>query len=85
MMRSGFATPDLSRCRLLAGTVGLVYKWWSLFARLANPGRYREAITARPLLLSAIPRRTHHAGQVTLIERPPGATWSLEACSLTRC
>jgi hypothetical protein len=62
----GFTTQDLSRCRLLAGTVALVYNWWSLFARLADPERHREAITARPLLLSAIARRTQHAGQVTL-------------------
>jgi hypothetical protein len=62
----GFTTQDLSRCRLLAGTVALVYNWWSLFARLADPEHHREAITARPLLLSAIARRTQHAGQVTL-------------------
>ena len=73
VMRSGFTTPDLSRCRLLAGTVALVYNWWSHFARLDNPERHREAITARPLLCSV---RTHHVGQVTLIERPPRATIS---------
>jgi hypothetical protein len=62
----GFTTHDLHRCRLLAGTVALVYNWWSLFARLADPEHHREALTTRPLLLSAIARRTHHAGQVTL-------------------
>jgi hypothetical protein len=62
----GFTTQDLTRCRLLAGTVALVYNWWSLFARLADPEHHREAITTRPLLLSAIARRTQHAGQVTL-------------------
>ena len=62
----GFTTQDLTRCRLLASTVALVYNWWSLFARLADPEHHREAITARPLLLSAIARRTLHAGQVTL-------------------
>jgi hypothetical protein len=62
----GFTTQDLTRCRLLAGTVALVYNWWSLFARLADPEHHREAITSRPLLLSAIARRTQHAGQVTL-------------------
>jgi hypothetical protein len=51
----GFTTQDLTRCRLLAGTVALVYNWWSLFARLADPEHHREAITSRPLLLSAIP------------------------------
>jgi hypothetical protein len=62
----GFTTQDLTRCRLLAGTVALVYNWWSLFVRLADPDHHREAITTRPLLLSAIARQTQHAGQVTL-------------------
>jgi hypothetical protein len=62
----GFTTQDLTRCRLLAGTVALVYNWWSLFTRLADPQHHREAITSRPLLLAAIARRTQHAGQVTL-------------------
>ena len=46
--------------------MALVYNWWSLFARLADPEHHREAITSRPLLLSAIARQTQHAGQVTL-------------------
>jgi hypothetical protein len=62
----GFTTQDLTRCRLLAGIVALAYNWWSLFTRLADPEHHREAITSRPLLLSAIARRTQHAGQVTL-------------------
>ncbi len=62
----GFTTQDLKRCRLLAGTMALTYNWWSLFVRLADPEHHREAITTRPLLLSAIARRTQHAGQVTL-------------------
>ena len=62
----GFTTQDLTRCRLLAGMVALIYNWWSLFVRLADPEHHREAITSRPLLLSAIARRTQHAGQTTL-------------------
>jgi hypothetical protein len=62
----GSNTQDLTRCRLLAGTVALVYNWWSLFVRLADPDHHREAITTRPLLLSAIARQTQHAGQLTL-------------------
>jgi hypothetical protein len=58
----GFTTRDLKRCRLLAGVVALVYNWWSLFVRLDH----REAITSRPLLLTAVARRTQHAGQVKL-------------------
>ena len=59
----GFMTNDLSRCRLSAKTVALVYNWWSLFVRLANPKARMEAITSRPLLLSGIARQTSHAGQ----------------------
>jgi hypothetical protein len=62
----GFATQDLKRCRLLAGVVALIYNWWSLFVRLADPDHHREAITTRPLLLSAVARRSQHAGQVRL-------------------
>jgi hypothetical protein len=62
----GFTTQDLTRCRLLAAMIALIYNWWSLFVRLADPEHHREAITDRPLLLSAIARRTHHAGKVTL-------------------
>ena len=62
----GFTTQDLKRCRLLAGIVALIYNWWSLFVRLADPDHHREAITSRPLLLQAIARQTQHAGQVTL-------------------
>ena len=46
---------------------------WILFTRLAGPEHHREALTSRPLLLSAIARRTQHAGQVTLsISSTPG-------------
>jgi hypothetical protein len=62
----GFTTQDLKRCRLLARSVALIYNWWSLFVRLADPVHRREAITSRPLLLQAIAQQTRHAGQVTL-------------------
>jgi len=62
----GFTTLDLPRCRQLAGTVALVYNWWSLFVRLVDPEHHREAITSRPLLLSTIAPRPQHAGQVAL-------------------
>ena len=69
----GFTTQDLTRCRLLASVVALIYNWWSLFVRLADPEHHREAITSRPLLLSAIARKTQHAGQVMLsISSPHG-------------
>lgn len=62
----GFTTQDLKRCRLMAGCVALIYNWWNLFTRLAEPDRHREAITSRPLLLEAIGRQTSHAGRTTV-------------------
>src|ERR1700731_2535197 len=62
----GFTTRDLKRCRLMAGAVALVFNWWNLFVRLADPDHHREAITSRPLLLQAIGRHTSHAGRTTV-------------------
>jgi hypothetical protein len=62
----GFTTHDLKRCRLMAGCVALVFNWWNMFARLAEPDHHREAITSRPLLLQAIGRQTNHAGRTTV-------------------
>jgi hypothetical protein len=47
----------------MAQHIALIYNWWSLFARLADPSVRREAITSRPLLLHAVARQTTHAGQ----------------------
>ena len=46
--------------------MALIYNWWSLFVRLADPDQHREVITSRPLLLQAIARKTQHAGRTTL-------------------
>ena len=62
----GFTTHDLHRCQLASRAVALVYNWWSLFVRLANPEARREAITSRPWLMSSVGRRTEHAGQTTI-------------------
>ncbi|MCR1351571.1 hypothetical protein NRY66_05845 [Acidithiobacillus ferrooxidans] len=50
--------------------MGLIYNWWSWYTRLAFPESRREAITSRPLLLSAIGRSTKHAGQAQLYLTP---------------
>ncbi len=62
----GYTTQDLHRCQLSARGVALMYNWWSVFVRLANPAARREAITSRPWLMSSIGRRTEHAGQTTI-------------------
>jgi Transposase DDE domain group 1 len=62
----GFTTQDLARCQLAARMVALVYNWWNIFVRLAEPDKHLEAITSRPLLLAGIAGRTRHGRQTTL-------------------
>jgi Transposase DDE domain group 1 len=62
----GFTTHDLARCRLTACMVALVYNWWNIFVRLAEPDKHLEAITSRPLLLAGIAERTRHGRQTSL-------------------
>ncbi len=62
----GYVTQDLKRCQFMAKIVALVYNWWNIFARLANPNKHMEAITSRPMLLHAVGKQTQHAGQTSL-------------------
>jgi len=62
----GFTTRDLERCRLIAGVVALVYNWWSLFVRRADPEHHREVITSRPLLLHAVAQQSRHGRQTRI-------------------
>jgi hypothetical protein len=59
----GYTTQDLARCNIVARSVGLIYNWWNLFVRLAQPDKHLEAITSRPLLLHSIGKQTNHGGQ----------------------
>jgi hypothetical protein len=62
----GFTTKDLLRCQVAARNVALVYNWWNLFVRCAEPERPREAVTSRPLLLCAVGRVIESGRQITL-------------------
>ena len=62
----GFTTQDIKRCRLMARAVALIYNWWNLFVRLAEPDKHLEAITSRPLLLHAVGKQISHAGQTCI-------------------
>lgn len=62
----GFTTHDLARCRIMARMVAVVYNWWTLFVRLAQPHKHFEAISSRPLLLHGMATHTRHAGQTRL-------------------
>lgn len=69
----GYTTKDLKRCRMISRMVAIVYNWWSLFVRLANPNKHHEAITSRPLLLHAVAKQIKHAGQTFLTITSPHA------------
>ncbi|HRG63836.1 MAG TPA: hypothetical protein PLP75_12570 [Burkholderiales bacterium] len=59
----GFTTQDLHRCRLMARITALIYNWWNIFVRLAQPEKHLEAISSRPLLMHGIAKQTMHAGK----------------------
>ena len=54
----------------MARAVALIYNWWSWYVRAANPEARREALTSRPLLLAAVGRTAHSAGQTMLYLTP---------------
>ena len=62
----GFTTHDLKRCCLVASMVALIYNWWNLFLRLANPHKHHEAITSRLLLLHGVTTKAQYGGQTAL-------------------
>jgi len=77
----GFTTQDLKRCRLMSRMIALIYNWWTLFVRFAEPNNHQEAITSRPLRLQAVGRKTQQAGQqrlsITRIHRDAGQVQQL--------
>jgi len=60
---SGFTTQDLARCQLMARINALVFNWWSLYTRLALPGKHTEATTSRPMLVYGLGKKTRHSQQ----------------------
>jgi hypothetical protein len=66
----GFTTQDINRCQTAARACALVYKWWNWYCRTAKPTAQMEAITSHPLLVAAVGRSTHSAGQTTLYLTP---------------
>lgn len=52
----GFMTHDMQRPRVMTAFIALVYNLWNVFSRLADPTRHMEAVTARPLLMTAVGR-----------------------------
>lgn len=64
----GYTTLDLKSSRLMSRMIALIYNWWSLFVRMANPDAngHQEAITSRPLMLTSVGRLTTTGRQNTL-------------------
>ncbi len=46
----------------MASLIGLVYNWWNIFCRLAEPDRHMEAKTSRPQFQNVIGRLTKTNG-----------------------
>ena len=59
----GYTTKDLKTSRFMSRIIALIYNWWNLYVRLANPDGYQEAITSKPLLLAGIGRLTQSGRQ----------------------
>ena len=78
----GFTTQDIKRCRIMSRMTALVYNWWSLFVRLADPNKHTESITSRPLLLHAPARQIEHGRQRRLVisHHHAEAEWVERAC-----
>ena len=59
----GFTTQDIKRSGIMARIVALVYNWWNIFCRLAEPDKHMEAKTSRPLLQQVIGRLSNCGGK----------------------
>jgi len=62
----GFTSRTFEVTKAFACMTALIYNWWSIFCRLADPGHHREAVTTRPTLLHSVVRQTDSGGQRTL-------------------
>ena len=62
----GFTSHTFAVTQAVALIGAMVYNWWSIFCRLADPNHHREAVTTRPTLLHSIVRQTSHSNQRTL-------------------
>lgn len=59
----GYTTKDLKTSQFMSRIIALIYNWWNLFVRLANPTGYQEAISSKPLLLTSVGRLTQSGRQ----------------------
>lgn len=59
----GFTTHDLKRSSIMTRMIALIYNWWNIFCRLAEPDKHMEAKTSRPLLQQVIGRLSNRGGK----------------------
>jgi hypothetical protein len=59
----GFNSRKLRRTQIMASLVGIVYNWWNIFCRLAEPDKHMEAKTSRPQFQNIIGRLTRTGGR----------------------
>lgn len=58
----GFNSRKLRRTQIMASLVGIVYNWWNIFCRLAEPDKHMEAKTSRPQFQNIIGRLARTGG-----------------------
>jgi hypothetical protein len=58
----GFNSRNSKRAQIMMRLIGLVYNWWNVFCRLAEPERHIEAITSRRLFQNTVGRLTKTSG-----------------------
>lgn len=63
---AGYTSRRLASCQIMANFIALVYNWWSLYVRFYDGGHHREAIRARPMLMSGVGRQVQSGGQRTV-------------------
>ncbi len=64
---TGFTSKELKRSALMARNNALTYNGWSVYVCAAHPAERLEAISSRPLMLTAVGRKTEHAGESHLL------------------
>jgi hypothetical protein len=63
---AGSTTQDMDRSQITARLIAQIYSWWSLYARLVDRERHREAVTTRPELLAGVTPQTRHTRQTRI-------------------
>jgi hypothetical protein len=78
---SGYVTQKLLPSALAARLIALVYNWWNVYTRLANPDKHLESIRSRPVLLESVGRQVD-SGRERLIRVTPQHSQSAAICTV---